>query len=67
MHAYNNALSVIIDTQDGGVARLPLVEENNDLMEIKGLIAIGKVASFAWPLAGNKLAMSASSNMLHGN
>ena len=56
-----------MDTQDGGVARSPSVQENKDPTAIKRLIAIGKVASFAVPNAGNKLAMIAFSDALEAS
>ena len=56
-----------IDTQDGSVSRLPSVEENKDPRSIRRLLGIGKVASFTVPHAGNKLAMSASSNTLEAS
>ena len=56
-----------IDTQDGGVARSPFAQENKDPMAIRRLIAVGKVASFAVPHAGNKFAMSASSDALEAS
>ena len=56
-----------IDVQDGGVARSPSAQENKDPTAIKRLIAVGKVASFTVPHAGNKLAMSASSDALEAS
>ena len=53
--------------QDGGVARSPSGQENKDPTAIRRLIAVGKVASFAVPHAGNKLAMSASSDALEAS
>ena len=44
-----------IDEQDGAVAHLPSMQANNDLMAIRSLIAIGKVASFIVPSAGKNL------------
>ena len=53
-----------IDAQDGSVAHSPSAQATNDAMATRSLIAVGKLASFAKPHAGNKLAMSASSNAL---
>ena len=53
--------------QDGNVARSPSVEATNDPTAIRSLIAIRKVASFAKPHPGNKLAMSASSDALEAS
>ena len=46
---------------------MPSMQENKDPMAIRRLIAIGKVASFAVPHAGNKLAMIASSDALEAS
>ena len=43
------------------------MQENKDPIVIRRLIAIGKVASFAVPHTGNKLAMSASSDALEAS
>ena len=50
--------------QDGDVSHLTSTEIKNDLVAIRSLIAAKKVASFAMPLVGNKLAMNASRNIL---
>ena len=53
--------------RDDGVARSPSAQENNDPTAIRRFIVVGKVASFAVPHAGNKLAMSASSDALEAS
>ena len=67
MRNCNNALKAPIDAQHGGVARSPSAQENKNLTAIRSLIAVGKVASFAMPLEGNKVAMSASSDALEAS
>ena len=52
--------------QDDGVAHSPFTQAN-DPTAIKSLIAVRKMASFAEPHAGNKLAMSASSDALQAS
>ena len=56
-----------IDAQDGSVARPPSVQAINDPTAIRSLIAIGKMAFFAVPSAGNKVAMIASSDELEAS
>ena len=58
---------MLIDVQDGGVAYSSFGQENKNLMAIRSLIAVGKVASFVVPSAGNKVAMSASSNTMEAS
>ena len=43
------------------------MQENSNPTAIRRLIAVGKVASFAVPLAGNKLVMSAPSDALEAS
>ena len=50
--------------QDGAVAGSTLAQSKNHPTAIRSFIAIVKVASFITPLAGNELAMSASTNVL---
>ena len=64
MGAYNKALLAQIDVKDGGVARSPSAQVTKDPTAIRSLIAVRKVASFVKPHAGNKLAMSTSSDAL---
>ena len=56
-----------IDVKDGGVACSPSAQVTNDPTAIRSLIAVRKVPSFAKPHAGNKLAMSASSDVLEAS
>ena len=67
MRACNNALQAPIDMQDGVVAHSLSAQATNDPTAIRSLIAVGKVASVAGPHAGNKLAMSASSDALEAS
>ena len=53
--------------KDDGVARSPSAQLTNDPTAIRSLIAVRKVASSAKPHAGNKLAMSASSDALEAS
>ena len=56
-----------IDAQDGGVARPPSLQVINDPTAIRSLIAVGKWPFFAVQTAGNKAAMSASSDALEAS
>ena len=67
MHTHNNVLQAPIDADDGDVARSPSEQENNNPTAIRRLIAVGKVASFGVRHAGNKIAMSASSDALEAS
>ena len=67
MGASNKALSMQIDAKDGSIARSPSAQVTNDPTAMRSLIAGGKVASFAKPHVGNKLAMIASSDALEAS